>query len=100
MAKSDHQLLIHSKTYLCSILTTFLATLVSFISGQNALGLACLLLLLVINYHKSNDEKHVDESFKWFKYTSIILAIISLLGISQGQSIFQDWLYFVPLLIF
>ncbi len=100
MAKSDHQLLIHSKPYLYTVAVTGLIVVLSLLQGDIALGFLALFLLLALNYYKSNDKKHIEEGFKWFKYTSLVLAVISLAGLMQGISYFQTWLYFVPLLLF
>lgn len=100
MAKSDHQLLIHSKPYLYAIVITAVIVILELVQGKLNYGFLALGLLLAINYYKSNDKNHLDEGFKWFKHTSLVLAVISILGLAQGISHFQNWLYFVPLLLF
>lgn len=100
MAKSDHQLLIHSKPYLYAIIITAAIVILELLQGELSFGFLALGLLLAINYYKSNDKNHIDEGFKWFKHTSLVLAVISIVGLAQGISHFQNWLYFVPLLLF
>jgi diguanylate cyclase (GGDEF)-like protein len=102
MAQSDHQLLIQSKPYLyASVLSGCLAFL-TLLSGQVflAIGITILCTLLVINLFKSRDTKYIEQSFKWFKHSSLALAIVAAIGIIEGIDSFKTWLYFVPLLIF
>jgi len=102
MSQSDHQLLIHSKPYLYATGLSSALTVLAFSYGQliAAALVGILSSLLVLNYFKSRDKKNVTESFQWFKYSSIALAVLTLFGLSQGLDAMKTWLYFVPLLIF
>jgi len=102
MAQSDHQLLIQSKPYLYAIILSGALALLTLFNGQFFLALLIgfLSALLIINLIKSKDKKHIEQSFKWFKYSSLALAFLTLYGLSQGIDTFKTWLYFIPLLIF
>ena len=102
MAQSDHQLLIQSKPYLIATVLSATLAIFTLINGQFflALEIGVLSILLAISLIKSKDKKHIERSFKWFKHSSLALAIITLLGLYQDIEQFTTWLYFIPLLIF
>ena len=102
MSQSDHQLLIHSKPYLYATGLSSALALLTLLDGQIYLAIltAALSSLLAINLYKSQNKKTLTQSFKWFKYSSLALALMTLLGLSMGIDAIKTWLYFVPLLIF
>jgi len=102
MAQSDHQLLIQSKPYLYATVLSGALTLFTLFYGQFILAIqvGILCALLAVSLFKSEDKKHIEQSFKWFKYASLALALITLFGLAQGDDSFKTWLYFIPLLIF
>ena len=102
MSQSDHQLLIHSKPYLYATGLSCALALLTLLDGQIYLAIliGALSSLLAINLYKSQNKKTLAQSFKWFKYSSLALALMTLLGLSMGIDAIKTWLYFVPLLIF
>lgn len=102
MAHSDHQLLISSKSYLYATILAATTALVTLFQGHliSAAGIVVLCALLTANQFRSKNNSSDKDSFIWFKYSSLALALITLAGLILGVEGFKTWAYFIPLLLF
>ena len=102
MSQTDHQLLIETKPYFYACITTGFLAAYSLLSGNfiPAFLAASLCILLSINLLKNKNTKKLEDGFPIFKYSSLALGLLGLIGLSLNTEYASTWLYFIPMLIF
>jgi diguanylate cyclase (GGDEF)-like protein len=102
MSQTDHQLLIETKPYFYACITTGFLAVYSLLSGNfiPAFLAASLCILLSINLLKNKNTKKLEDGFRIFKYSSLALGLLGLIGLTLNTEYASTWLYFIPLLIF
>ncbi len=102
MSQTDHQLLIETKPYFYACITSGLIAAYSLFSASfvAAFLAAALCILLSINLLRNKNPKKLEAGFGLFKYSSLALALLGLIGLSLTPEYTSTWLYFIPMLIF
>lgn len=102
MSQTDHQLLIETKPYFYACISAGLLSVYSLFIGNfiPAFLTASLCILLSVNLLKNKNAKKLDEGFIIFKYSSLALGLLGLIGLTLSTEYASTWLYFIPLLVF
>lgn len=102
MSQTDHQLLIETKPYFLACVSSGILAVYSILSGEflPALLAATLCILLAINLLRNKNAKTLEAGFSGFKYSSLALALLGLIGLSIAPEYASTWVYFIPMLVF
>lgn len=102
MSQIDHQLLIETKPYFLACVSSGFLALYSLLTGSfiPALLAAALCILLSVNLLRNKNTKQLENGFSGFKYSSLALGLLGLIGLSLSPEYTSTWLYFIPMLIF
>lgn len=102
MSQTDHQLLIETKPYFMACVTSGFLALYSLLIGNfiPALLAAILCILLSVNLLRNKNLKKLEDGFSGFKYSSLALGLMGLIGLSLSPVYASTWLYFIPMLVF
>lgn len=102
MSQTDHQILIETKPYFYACISTGILAAYSLLIGNfiPAFLAASLCILLSINLLKNKNSKKLEDGFSIFKYSSLALGLLGLIGLTLNTEYASTWLYFIPMLIF
>ncbi len=102
MSQSDQQILTQTRPYFMACLCAGLLAVYSLFSVNivPAILFAILCILLSVNILNSRTTKKHEVVLSWFKYSSLALGLIALIGVSLHPDAASTWLFFIPLLIF
>lgn len=102
MSQTDHQLLIETKPYFYACISSGFLAAYSLLVGNfmPAFFAASLCILLSINLLRNKNPKKLEDGFSLFKYSSLALGLLGLIGLTLTPEYASTWLYFIPMLIF
>jgi len=102
MSQTDHQLLIETKPYFLACVSSGVLAVYSLFSGDflPALLAATLCIVLSINLLRNKKTKTLEAGFSGFKYSSLALGLLGLIGLSIAPEYASTWVYFIPMLVF